>query len=65
MLITRRSGLSGKINSLEIDVTQEQMDEYEKGGKLIQSVFPSLTSDEREFIMTGITRQEWDESFGS
>jgi hypothetical protein len=30
---------------------------------LIQDAFPTLTADEREFILTGITSEEWDEIF--
>ena len=63
MQITRKSPFSGKINVLEIDVTQEQLNRWENG-ELIQKVFPHLTPDEREFIMTGITADEWNETFG-
>ena len=30
---------------------------------LIQQAMPNLTADEREFIKTGITPQEWDDMF--
>ena len=59
MLIVARSDLTGKISSMDIDVTQEQINEWE-GGSLIQDVMPDLTPDEREFIMTGITQEEWE-----
>jgi len=29
------------------------------GGDLIQHAFPKLTDGQREFIMTGITPEEW------
>lgn len=32
---------------------------YEMGMGLIQDVLPYLTPSEREFIMTGITEDEW------
>lgn len=32
--------------------------------KLIQSVFPELNTDEREFLQTGATIKEWNEMFG-
>jgi hypothetical protein len=35
--------------------------QYEK--MLIQDAFPFLSNDEREFIMTGITPDEWNEMF--
>jgi hypothetical protein len=59
MLITRTSPFSGATNSLEINVTQEQLDMW-KAGTLIQNAMPNLTADEREFIKTGITAAEWD-----
>ena len=30
---------------------------------LIQNAFPNLTSEQREFIKTGVTPEEWDETF--
>jgi len=60
MQVIRRSILSGKENTLEINCTQEQLDEYAKGKGLVQNIFPNLSDDDREFIMTGITKEEWD-----
>ena len=62
MQITRTSTLSGITRSLEIPCTEEQMAAY-KNGALIQVAFPNLTADQREFILTGITKDEWDELF--
>lgn len=62
MLIIRTSPFSGKTNSMEIEVTQEQLSSWENG-TLIQDAMPHLTPDEREFIKTGITREEWDNAF--
>ena len=62
--ITRKSMISGEINSMELDVTQEQLDLWQ-GGKLIQNVFPHLNADEREFIKTGCTPAEWDSLCGN
>jgi len=62
MLITRISPFSGNTISLEIPVTQAQLDAWESG-TLIQDAMPNLSADEREFIMTGITAQEWDDMF--
>ncbi len=63
MNITRISPLSGKVNTLDIPATLEQFAAYEAGA-LIQNAFPNLTPDEREFIKTGITPEEWNEAFG-
>lgn len=62
MKITRTSPFSGQVNTLEIDVTPEQLAAWQ-AGTLIQRAMPHLTADEREFIMTGITSSEWDEMF--
>ena len=62
MQITRTSPVSGITRSLEIPCTEEQMAAY-KDGALIQIAFPDLTADQREFILTGITKDEWDTLF--
>ena len=59
MIITRQSILSKKISTMDIDVSHEQIALWE-GGMLIQNAMPNLCEDEREFIMTGITPDEWD-----
>lgn len=63
MLIVRRSPFTGRQHSMDLDITEEQLTQWENG-ELIQNVFPNLSADEREFIMTGITPQEWHETFG-
>jgi hypothetical protein len=63
MEIIRRSPFSGMHHVMDLPVTQEQLDRWQ-AGELVQNVFPHLSADEREFIMTGITPQEWDEEFG-
>lgn len=62
MLIERCSPFSGKTRTKNIDVTQEQLDAW-RSGALIQDAFPHLSADDREFILTGITAEEWDEAF--
>ena len=61
--ITRKSQLSGNTSSMELDVTQAQLNRWQ-GGELIQDEFPHLNAEEREFIQTGITPQEWSDTFG-
>jgi|TARA_R100000234_G_C4991961_1_gene176008 hypothetical protein len=48
---------------MEIDVTLEQLSSWQVDGVLIQNAMPHLTPDEREFIKTGITPEEWDSAF--
>lgn len=62
MQITRTSLLTGIARTLDINVTQEELDAW-KSGKLIQQAMPQLSDDDREFILTGITKEEWDAEF--
>jgi len=63
--ITRTSPFSGEDNTMEINVTLEQLDAWHNGTALIQDAFPWLTVDEREFIMTGLLPDEWDRLYGN
>jgi len=63
MMITRMSPFTGTTRAREITVTQEQLDRW-NAGELIQKVMPDLSASDREFIMTGITDEEWDQAFG-
>ena len=65
MEIQRISSISGNLNTMDLDVTQEQLDRYAQGEDLIQHIFPRLKPDEREFLKTGVTKKEWDDMFGS
>jgi len=61
MQITRKSIISNMIRTVELDITQKQLDDYENG-VLLQDAFPNLSPNEREFIKSGIVPIEW-ESF--
>ena len=63
MLITRKSAFTNNVHTMDINVTQEQLSAWESG-TLIQNAMPHLSADEREFIMSGITPQEWEDAFG-
>jgi hypothetical protein len=63
MKITRTSWISGEVNTLDLPITQEQLNLY-AAGALLQDAFPNLNPDQREFIKSGITAEEWDSMFG-
>jgi hypothetical protein len=63
MLITRKSLISGNINTMSLPITEEQYNAWEQG-TLVQVAMPHLSPDEREFVMTGITPEEWADNFG-
>lgn len=62
MLITKVSMFSGVAHTLDIPVTQEQLDDW-RGGTLIQNAMPNLSPDDREFLMTGMTPDEWEDNY--
>ena len=63
MKITRTSMLTGKTRTLDLDVTPQELAKW-KAGILIQDAMPLLNDDEREFVKTGITAEEWKATFG-
>jgi len=62
MQITKFSPHSMKDHTREINVTQSQLDRWQ-AGELIQNVMPHLSPDDREFLMTGLTPEDWEEMF--
>ena len=63
MKITRTSPITGVTNTLEVDCTPEQLEAWE-AGTLIQDAMPGVEASLREFVKSGITPQEWIETFG-
>ena len=61
--IVRTSPFTGKRNEMQIRVDLDDIAKW-KAGELIQVALPYLTADEREFIKTGITPEEWESTFG-
>ena len=59
MKITRTNPFNGEVNTLDIPVTEEQVQAY-MNGALIQDAFPNLSAGDREFIKTGITEESWE-----
>lgn len=68
MLITNTSQISGVKTTLELDITEEQLERFfnrRENGEYVQTIFPNLTPAEREFILTGVSPKEWEQIFGS
>ena len=63
MLVTRKSPLTGITHTMDLDCTQDQLNQYAQGGVLIQRIFPNLNDEQREFIQTGYTQEDWDNMF--
>ena len=63
MKITKVSVFTGNENTMDIPCTNQQLVEYFLGKRLIQDIFPNLTSDQKEFLKTGVTPKEWENVF--
>lgn len=61
MIIRKKSMVSGKVHEMDLPITHEQFQEwfYNPKRRMVQDIFPHLSNEEREFLMTGITPTEW------
>lgn len=61
MRITRTSKISGATRTKEIAITPAQLRELEdpQRKRLIQEILPHLSPSDREFLLTGVTDEEW------
>lgn len=58
MNITRQHPFTGRITTKDLPITQDELNRWE-AGEMVQNVWPNLSADDREFIISGIT--DWDE----
>lgn len=58
--------VGGKQRELHIDPREwnASIDRYNDGA-LIQDAFPTLSPEDREFMLTGLDEEAWDEIFGN
>lgn len=61
--VTNQSPFASKPSTMDIYAYPSDMAKY-LNGALIQTVFPYLTADQREFMTSGFTPEEWEETFG-
>lgn len=67
MVITNVSILTFTVNTLDIPMTEEQYNRYivrHNTGEKVQHIFPELSPEIREFLINGITPEEWKNTFG-
>lgn len=69
VFVSRRSFVSGKLHTMSLAVDHTHLVGWLQDRasgmhtKLIQEEFPHLNDEEREFLLTGITGQEWVATF--
>ena len=61
MLITKTS-VFGVTRTKDLPVTPEQLSRWEQG-ELAQNVFTQLDAEQREFIISGNTTEDWERMF--
>lgn len=66
MKITKLSNVSGISHTMDIPIDPVKYQKWVEdcNAPYVQNYFPELTSSQREFLLSGITDEEWDEIFG-
>lgn len=57
MIIKRESIISGRSSTMDLPVTQRQIDMWQSG-MCIQDCMPHLEIEQREFLITGMSIEE-------
>lgn len=64
-IVTKKSILTGCVNTMELPVPQKRVEawlgEVPATRPYVQTAFPDLTDEEREFLISGVTPEEWNE----
>jgi hypothetical protein len=60
MKIIKASLLTGRVNTMDLPITPDEWMSWKSGRVLIQNAFPKLTAEQREFILTGYTPEDWE-----
>jgi len=65
MMIAKVSPVTNQVNTMDLPITQSQYDAWlqHRGNTLIQHALPHLTDDQREFLISGCTKEDWDKLF--
>lgn len=59
MTVYRRNPFTGVMSSMELPITNEQVEAWQNGA-YIQNVMPQLNADQREFMISGLLPEEFD-----
>lgn len=60
MKVERIHPITKEINTLDLDINEEEIDSYMRGVS-VQEAFPRINADEREFIISGLLPGEYDD----
>ncbi len=62
-MLVQITSIFGKTSIMDLDVTVQQLKRIENGEK-VQNVVPHLNAGEREFLINGITPEDYKDLFG-
>ena len=65
MIISMRHPFNGQFNTIDINITREQYNRFIEGKENIQTIMPNITADEREFLISGLLPDEFDQLFNN
>ena len=57
------SGLTGNVNSMVLPTRQGNLEHWEESCLRVMDAFPHFDENQREFLLTGTTPDEWDDLF--
>tara|TARA_Y100001972_G_C7591339_1_gene296390 strand:- start:712 stop:930 length:219 start_codon:yes stop_codon:yes gene_type:complete len=61
--IEKQSPLTGKINIMEIEMNPEDYVRWQNTAVNIQDALPYLSVDEREFLISGVSPDDWEQMY--
>ena len=59
----RKSIISGEVFTYDLDIDLESWNDWSTGKKLVQDAFPHLKGWEKEFLISGMSKEEQDDFF--
>lgn len=62
-IVCKQSPLTGKFHKTMLMMSKNQYDDWKVRRRLIQDALPQLDNEEREFLMTGYTPEDWGKMF--
>ena len=65
MIISMRHPFNGQFNTMDVNITREQYNRFIEGKENIQTIMPNITADEREFLISGLLPDEFDQLFNN
>lgn len=62
--VVKISPVTGTPNEMLLELTPYELEAYDNGMGHVQDMFPHLDSDEREFLISGMTPADWEAVVG-